>query len=115
MVPALVPVTLTEKVQDAPGARDASSKLITLVFLTATIVPPSHEPVRPFGFETTRPVGNVSRNETAVRVVVVFGLVIVKLSEVDPPTRMLAAPKTFEIVGGATTVMLAVPGGLEDP
>lgn len=112
-VPALVPVTFTEKVQEAPGVSVAPDRLIVLVFLVAVMVPPSHVPVRPFGFETARPDGKLSLNEMPVSDIVVFGLVIVKLSEVEPPTRMLAAPKTFEIVGGATTVMLAVPGLLD--
>jgi len=112
-VPALVAVTFNEKVQEAPAASVAPERLITLVFLLAVIVPPSHEPVLPLGVEITRPEGKLSLNEIPVSEVVVFGLVMVKLSEVDPPTRMLAAPKNFEMVGGATTVMLAVPGLLD--
>jgi len=39
--------------------------------------------------------------------VAVFGLLIVKLSEVEAPSAILAAPKDFRTVGGATTVTFA--------
>jgi hypothetical protein len=39
--------------------------------------------------------------------VAVFGLLIVKLSEVEAPSAILAAPKDFRTVGGATTITLA--------
>jgi hypothetical protein len=71
-VPAAVPVTLTENVQDVLCARVAPERLITLVACVAVIVPPPQVPVRPFGVEITRPAGKVSLNPTPDRLVVVL-------------------------------------------
>ena len=64
LVPAAVPVTLTEKVQDVLAARLAPERLTLFEAATAVIVPPPQEPVSPLGVETTRPAGNVSLNPT---------------------------------------------------
>jgi hypothetical protein len=61
----------------------------------AVIVPAPHVPVSPFGVEITRPAGSVSLKVTPVSAVVVFGFVMVKLSEMEPFSGMLAAPKVF--------------------
>jgi hypothetical protein len=53
---------------------------------------------------TVRPVGKVSVKATPVSDAVVFGLVMVKVSEVLPFSGIVDAPKAFEMVGGATTV-----------
>ena len=106
--PAAMPVTLTENVQEALAAIVPPLRLITFVPAVAVIVPAPHVPVRPFGVETTRPAGSVSLKPTPVSATVVFGLVMVKLSEVEPFSGMLAAPKAFAMVGGATTVMEAL-------
>src|SRR6478736_6298987 len=82
-------------------------RLITFVPAVAVIVPAPQVPVRPFGVETTRPAGSVSLKPTPVRAVV-LALVMVKLSEVEPFSGMLAAPKAFAIVGGPTTVIEAL-------
>ena len=113
--PAAMPVTLTENVQEPLAAIVPPLRLIVFVPAVAVIVPAPHVPVRPFGVETTSPAGSVSLKPTPVSATVVFGLVMVKLSEVEPFRGMLAAPKAFAIVGGATTVMealdvLPVPG-----
>jgi hypothetical protein len=108
-VPAVVPVTFTLKVHEALDARVALAKLTLPDPAVAVIVPPPQLPVSPFGVETTRPAGSVSANPTPLNVVAAFGLLIVKLSEVDPFSAMLAAPNDFTIVGGAiaATVTLA--------
>ena len=106
--PAAMPVTLTENVQDVLAAIVPPLRLMTFVPATAVIVPAPHVPVRPFGVETTRPAGNVSLKATPVSATVVLGFVMVKLSEVVPFNAMLAAPKIFAMVGGATTVMEAL-------
>jgi D-ribose pyranose/furanose isomerase RbsD len=106
--PAAVPVTFTENVQELLAAIVPPVRLIEFEPAVAVIVPAPHVPVRPFGVETTRPAGSVSVKATPVRATVVFGLVTVKLSEVEPFSGMLAAPKTFAMVGGATTVMEAL-------
>src|SRR5262249_45538374 len=105
--PAAVPVTFTLNVQEAVTARLAPDRLITLVFCVAVIVPPPQVPVRPFGVEIIKPAGKVSLKATPVSVVVVFGLVRVKLSDVVPFNGMLAAPNALAIVGGAITVIEA--------
>jgi hypothetical protein len=60
LVPAVVPVTLTEKVHELLAAIVAPERLMVPDPAVAVIVPPPQVPVRPFGVETTRPVGNVS-------------------------------------------------------
>jgi hypothetical protein len=64
-------------------------------------------PVTLLGVATTRPLGNGSVKARLDRVVVLFGLLMLKVSEVVPLTGMLAAPKAFARVGGATTVSVA--------
>ena len=89
-------------------ARVAPERLTLPEPATAVIVPPPQEPVRPFGVETTRPAGRVSVNATPVSEIVVFGLLMVKLSEVLPFTGMEAAPNDLVIVGGVATLRFAV-------
>jgi hypothetical protein len=43
-----------------------------------------------------------------VNAVEAFGLLIVKLSEVDPFSTMLAAPNDFAIVGGAVAAPVVI-------
>jgi len=106
-VPAVVPVTFTLKVHEALAASVAPVKLTAPDPAVATMVPAPQLPVSPFGVETTRPAGNVSAKPTPVNVV--LGLLIVKLSEVDPFSTMLATPKDFTIVGaGAMTVPVVI-------
>ena len=107
-VPGLAPVTFAEKVQEPLAAIVPPERLTKPEPAVATIVPDPHEPVSPFGVEITRPVGSVSVKATPVRSTVVFGLLSVKLSEVEAFTAMLPAPNPFEIVGGAKTVIEAV-------
>jgi hypothetical protein len=106
--PPVVPVTLTLKVQEVVLARVAPERLTLPEPATAVIVPPPQEPVRPFGVETTRPTGRVSVNATPVSEIVVFGLLMVKLSEVLPFTGIEAAPNDLVIVGGVATLRVAV-------
>ena len=117
-VPPAVPVTFSEKVHDVLAANDAPERLTTFVPCVAVIVPPPQLPVKPLGVDTTRPAGKVSLNPIPVSVVVVFGLLTVKLKEVDPFRRMLAAPKALPRVGGVSTVIeafevLPVPPSVE--
>src|SRR5215471_15720759 len=60
------------------------------------------------GLATTSPAGNVSVNATPVRTTVGFGLVSVNVRVVVWPTGTNAAPNALVIVGGATTVIIAV-------
>lgn len=106
--PAAMPVTFTENVQEPLAAIVPPLRLITFVPAVAVIVPPPQVPVRPLGVEITKPAGSVSLKPTPVSVVVVFGLLMVKLSEVEPFSGMLAAPNALMMTGGATTVMEAL-------
>jgi hypothetical protein len=73
------------------------------------IVPPPQFPLSPFGVATTRPEGKLSVNATPVsEPALAIGLVIVKLSEVEPFRGIVAAPNDFAIVGGDATLRLAV-------
>ena len=108
LVPALVPVTFTAKVHDALPASVAPVKLMLPDPAVAVIVPPPHEPVRPFGVFTTSPAGSVSVNATPVTEDTVLGLVMVKLKLVVPLIPIVDAPNAFVIVGGnVLTVTLA--------
>ena len=92
--PAVVPVTLTENVQEAPAAKVAPERVTLPEPATAVIVPPPQLPVRPLlGVDTTRPAGSVSVKATPVNARAAFGLLIVKLKVVVSPTPM-AAPRT---------------------
>jgi hypothetical protein len=82
--PPVVGVTFTLKVHDAEAARVAPDRLTVDEPAAAVMVPPPHEPVRPFGVETTRPAGNESVNATPVSELPVFGLLMVKLSALVP-------------------------------
>ncbi|HEV2040484.1 MAG TPA: hypothetical protein VGT81_10625 [Casimicrobiaceae bacterium] len=115
-VPVVVPVTFMPKVHEALGASVAPVKLMAPDPAVAVIVPPPQVPLSPFGVETTRPAGSASVKPTPVNVVDWLGLLMVKLSEADVLSTMLAAPNDFAIVGGATapttvTVAEAVPPG----
>jgi hypothetical protein len=70
--PAEIPVTFTEKVQEAFAARLPPDKLITFVPAVAVIVPPPQVPVWPLGVEITRPAGNGSLRPTPVSAMVVL-------------------------------------------
>jgi len=114
-VPAVVPVTFTLNVHEPLAAIVPPVRLMLPDPATAEIVPLPQLPVSPFGVETTRPAGNESVNPTPVSAIDALGLLIVKLSEVDPLSGMLAAPKDLAIVGGTAastvTVAEAVPPG----
>lgn len=107
-VPAAMPFTFTEKVQELAALSATPDRLTTLVACVAVIVPPPQEPLKPLGVEMIRPAGKVSLKPTPVSPTVVFTLLMVKLSEVEPLSGMLDAANELLIVGGATTVMLAL-------
>jgi hypothetical protein len=105
--PAVVPVTLTEKVQEAPAAKVAPERATLPEPATAVIVPPPQLPARPsLGVDTTRPAASVSVKATPVSGTAAFGLLIVKLKVVVPPTPMAAAPNFLMMVGEAMKLAL---------
>ncbi len=107
-VPAAIPVTLTENVQELLAAIVPPLRLITFVPAVAVIVPLPHVPVRPLGVEITRPAGSVSLKPTPVSAVVVLLFWMVKVKLVEPFSGMLAAPNALMITGGPVTVMEAL-------
>src|ERR1017187_8676531 len=100
LTPRLVPVTFTPNMHEALPARVAPDRLTALDPAVAVIVPAPQLPVCPLGVATTSPAGRLSMTPTPVKPLPTLGLVIVKVSEVDPFNGMLAAPKFFAIVGG---------------
>src|SRR5271166_5911674 len=104
--PAVVPVTFTEMVHAAPANNVAPDRLTLLD--PAAAVTPVQLVFRPLGVDTTRPPGSPSVKPTPVSATVVFGFPTVKFRVVLWFNGIVAAPKFLVIVGGATTVMLAV-------
>src|ERR1019366_3428706 len=104
-------------VQAAPAASGAPTRRTAPDPAVATMVPAPQLPASPLGVGTTSPAGNVSVKPTPVNAVETLGLLTVKLSEVDPFSTMLAAPKDFTIVGGAgaTAPMVMRPTRLPAP
>lgn len=113
--PVPVAVTFTLKVQDELPVRAALARLTVAAPAVAVMVPPPHPPVSPFGVETTSPDGNVSLNAIPLSDADEFGFETVKLNVVVPFAGMELAPKVFVIVGGATTVRVAVLLGTPVP
>jgi len=109
--PALVPVTLTEKVQEDPAAGDAVNdpllRVMVLLPAVAVTVPLPQAPVSPFGVATTTPAGRLSVNAIPLSALAVFGFVMVKLSVLFVFSGTLIGLKALLMVGGATTVRLA--------
>src|SRR5438445_497037 len=84
LLPAVVPVTSTEKVQDDPAAGDAVSvppdRLMVPLPAVAVIVPLPQEPVTLGVAATTSPAGKLSVNATPLSATLVFGFWMVKLN-----------------------------------
>ena len=112
LVPAVVPVTFTEKVQEPLAANVPPARLTEPDAAVAVMVPPPQVPERPVGVDTTRPAGKESVNATPLSDALALGLVTVKLRLVLPPAAMCAAPNTLPMVGGSggSTVTLAEAG-----
>jgi len=106
LFPAVVPVTVTPNVQLPLAAIEPPVSEMTPVAAVVVNVPP-HCAVEESA--TVKPAGKVSENATPVSAVVVFGFVIVKLNVVVPFKAIVAAPKAFEIEGGATTATVSEP------
>ena len=102
LVPAVVPVTLTESEQEPFAGKFNDATLIVLlpglsITSTPTVV---HVPAKPLGLATTRPLGSVSLTEMFTSAVLEFGFVKEKVREVVPFSGMLAAPNALVMVGG---------------
>src|SRR5215831_11202318 len=113
--PAAVPVTLTVSVQEELCVPLPPDRLMTPVPAVAVTLPPQVLVTPGVPATTNVPVaeGSVSLNATPVRsplagVPGLFGLLIVKVTVVVPLSGILAAPKALLMVGGATTVTVAL-------
>ena len=93
--PAVVPITLRVIVQFAAMFPPESDTVE--VPATATAVP-AQPLTRAFGVATTKPAGRLSVNATPVSAVA-FGLPILNVNVVVPPTGTVAVPKTLVISG----------------
>jgi hypothetical protein len=122
-VPAVIPVTVTEKVQEDPAAGEAVNVPPVRPTLplpaVAVMIPLPHEPVT-FGVAaTTNPAGKLSANPTPLRPVVVFGLLIVKLNVLLEFNGMLVGLNDLVSVGltgsGFTVTVVAAEGALVQP
>jgi hypothetical protein len=103
-VPAVVPVTFTEKLQEELAANVAPDRLTEPDAAVAVMAPLPQEPARPLGVEITSPAGSVSVKPTPVSDPE-LELVMVKPRLVPPPTATFAAPNTLLIVGGLTATV----------
>ena len=103
LVPAVVPVTLTVKLQEPLAGRLEPVRL-TLLPPAVAVLEPVQVPPTAGGVATTRPAGSVSMKPTPVSATVLFGFPIRKVSDVVPPTAIVGAPNDLPIEGGATTV-----------
>ena len=106
LTPAVVPVTFTETVQDAPGARLAPDKDTDDDPSAAAAVPP-HVLFNALGVATISPAGRLSVNATPFRVRLALVLVRVKVRLVVPFSGIVVAPKALVMLGGLITVRFA--------
>src|SRR5712692_1043501 len=106
LTPAVVAVTLTASVQEAPAATVAPVRLRVVLPAAGAKAPPQVL-LAPGTAATCRPDGSVSLKPTPVSATVVFGFVMVNVRVAEPPSRMVEGANALLILGGATTVMLA--------
>jgi len=105
--PAVVPCTLTDTVQLAPAARVPADRLTLPEPPTAVAVPP--QALLRFGVEaTTRPAGKLSLKAMPLSASVVFGLLMLNVSEVVPFSGIVVAPNVLVMLGGEATVRFAL-------
>jgi len=102
-----VPVTLTLRVHDPLAATVPPDRLIVPLPATAVGVPPQ-KLLKPLGVATTNPAGKVSLKATPRAETLVLGFVMVKVKVETPLSGIVVGLNALLIVGGATTVTLAV-------
>src|SRR5262249_28262183 len=107
----VVPVTVTVIVQLAPLASVPPVNVSRLLPVMTRL--PPQVGVVPLG--PVNPAGKLSVNETPVNATVAFGFESTRLRLVVPFWTIDAAPNDFVIVGGATTVTVAVFDGPPGP
>ena len=103
----MVPVTFTETVQEVLCAKDTLDRLTEEEPATPAATPPQLL-LKLLGVATAKPAGRSSMNEMPVKVTPMFGLVMLKVSEVTPLEGMVAAPNALAMVGGLATVRVKI-------
>src|SRR5580658_886747 len=107
--PAVVPVTITAKVHEAPAASVAPDSTTLFDPAAAVIVPPPQVPVNPLGVDTAKPAGRVSVKLMPLKDELGLGFDKLKVSEMLALSATLVDPKLFAIVGAF------VAGGVPPP
>src|SRR5258706_601745 len=92
--PAVVPCTFTDTVQLAVAANVPPDRLTEPEPATAVAVPPQVL-LRLLGVATTSPAGRISVKAIPLSATVVFGLLMVKVSDVAPFSGIWAAPNAL--------------------
>ena len=105
--PAVVPVTFADTTHVAPDGRLASDRLTADEPVTAVAVAPQVL-LRPLGAATARPAGKLSVKPTPFKVKVLFGLLMLNVSDVVPLSGIVEAPNVLAITGGLATVKFAI-------
>jgi hypothetical protein len=105
LTPAVVPVTLTAKVQDALALIVPPDK-VTVPLPAVAVADPPHPLLKPFGLETTNPDGRLSVNPTPVKEAA-FGFVIVNVKLVVPFSGIVDDPNALAIDGASPTFKVA--------
>lgn len=106
--PAAVPVTLTLIVHVPLAASVPLDKFNEVELVVAPPTVPLHVFVNAGEADTDSPAGSESAKATPLSELAVFGFARVKVNDVEPFSGTLDAPKALLIVGGATTVRVAV-------
>ncbi|MGH9823513.1 MAG: hypothetical protein ACREDR_09705, partial [Blastocatellia bacterium] len=106
LIPAVVPVTFTLTVHVPLAAMVPALKVNVVSPANGVNVP--HPGTAPGGAATCNPAGSASVNATPDKLTVEFGLVSVKVRVVVPPRGTLGTPNALLIIGGASTVRVAV-------
>ena len=105
--PSLLPTTFTEIVQVALAASEAPAK-VTVFEPGVAVTTPPQVVVKALGVATSKPAGRASVKLTPVNEVPEFGLVMLNVRLVLEPTGIASAVKLLLMLGGITTVMVAV-------
>ena len=106
LAPKVTPVTFTENKHELFAGMVNDTRVTEPLPGLAVIDAPllvTHVPPKPFGNDTTKPLGNASVNVTLISGVVAFVLTTVKVRAVLCPTAISAGLKALARVG-ATTV-----------
>src|SRR5713101_753853 len=105
--PEVVGVTFTLTAHELLAVIPPPLKLMVVSPAAGANVPP-HVLLEPGTAATCRPSGKVSLTATPLKAVPVLGLVMVKVRVEVPPTEVLVGEKALLMLGGATTVTLAI-------